>query len=105
MSMSRPRGRLPPVRFSRSPTKFFHQAPGQFRDVDLSGCYASIISDMSLYVGRPVIHEPGSKGMTLKDAIAFVRQHAAGRDGWIIKVSGPITKCPNVLVPSSRGAL
>jgi hypothetical protein len=93
------------MQFSRSPMKFFHEAPGQFRDVDLSGCYAAIISGMSLYVGRPVIHEPGSRGMKLKDAIEFVEKHAVGRDGWIVKVSGPITRSPNVLVPSTKGAL
>jgi hypothetical protein len=91
--------------FSRSPTRFFHEANGLLRDVDLSGCYASIISAMHLYVGRPVIHEPGPGGLRLKDAVAIVRDHAADWDAWIIKVSGPITRMPNVLIPSTNGAL
>jgi hypothetical protein len=95
--------------FSRSPTQFFHDARGMFRDVDLSGCYANVMGAMSLYAGRPVIHEPGSDGqsgrLTLKDAVEFVREHAAGQDAWIIKVSGKITAGPNVLIPSTRSAL
>jgi hypothetical protein len=91
--------------FSRSPTEFFHPAPGMFRHVDLSGCYAEVMGSMSLYAGRPVIHEPGSGGMTLKDAVEFLHEHAAARDAWIIKVSGKITAYPNVLIPSTRDAL
>ena len=91
--------------FSRSPTQFFHNAPGQFRDVDLSGCYAAILGGMALYAGRPCIHEPGSARLRLREAVALTQQHAAGRDAWIIKVSGPITAAPNVLIPSTKGAL
>jgi hypothetical protein len=91
--------------FSRSPAEFFHAFPGMFRDIDLRSCYAKVMASMSLYAGRPVIHEPGSGGMTLKDAVEFVNEHAAGRDAWIIKVSGKITTFPNALVPSTKGAL
>jgi hypothetical protein len=90
---------------TRSPTQFFHQAPGMLRDVDLSGCYARVMAPMSLYIGRPVIHEPGTGGMTLREAVPFVREHAAGKDAWIIKVSGGISACPNVLIPSTKEAL
>src|SRR4051794_2744810 len=34
-----------------------------------------------------------------------MREDAAGPDAWIIKVSGKITRYPNVLIPSTRGAL
>jgi hypothetical protein len=91
--------------FSRSPTKFFHDAPGQLRDVDLRGCYASIISQMDLYVGRPVVYEPGSGKLTLNEAVQFLQEQAAGWDAWMVKVTGPITSAPNVLVPSTTGAL
>jgi hypothetical protein len=91
--------------FSRSPDRFFHEAPGQFRDVDLTGCYNSIISRMKMYVGRPVILEPGARRMTLKEAVTLVQEHAAGRDAWLIKVSGKITKCPNTLIYSTNQAL
>jgi hypothetical protein len=95
--------------FSRSPTKLFHEAPGMLHDVDLSGCYANIMGSMRLYAGRPVVHEPGRAKsgrirMTLKEAVDFVTEHAA-RDAWVVKVSGPITTFPNVLVPSTRHAL
>jgi hypothetical protein len=91
--------------FSRSPTRLFHDAVGMFRDVDLSGCYASVLGSMNLYAGRPIIHEPGGGAMRLSEGVAFVREHAAGRDAWVLKVSGPITAAPNVLIPSTRGAL
>src|SRR5262249_27204903 len=97
--------------FSRSPTRLFHDAPGMFRDVDLSGCYARVMGTMKLYAGRPVVYEPGSDGedgggrMALKDAVAFVREHAAGPDAWVIKVSGAIAAGPNALIPSTKGAL
>ncbi len=91
--------------FSRSPTQFFHDAPGHLRDVDLSGCYASIISGMNLYVGRPVVYEPGARGLTLKEAVASLQQHAAGDDAWVVKVSGKVKTSPNVLIPSTKDAL
>jgi hypothetical protein len=97
--------------FSRSPTRLFHPAPGMLADVDLSGCYARVMGSMSLYAGRPLVHEPGRDGgpggvrMTLKDAVAFLNQHAAGWDAWVIKVSGQIAAWPNVLIPSTKGAL
>jgi hypothetical protein len=97
--------------FSRSPTQLFHEAPGMLNDVDLSGCYSQVMAPMSLYAGRPLVHEPGrpgeapGTGMVLKDAVAFLRQYAAGNDAWIIKVSGEIAAGPNVLIPSIKGAL
>jgi hypothetical protein len=95
--------------FSRSPTQLYHHAPGMFRDVDLKSCYAQVMmASMSLYAGRPVVHEPGrAEGhrMTLKEAVALVEEHAAGRDAWIIKVSGQIAAFPNVLIPSTKEAL
>jgi hypothetical protein len=91
--------------FSRSPAEFFHAGVGHFRDVDLSGCYASILGRMSLYVGRPVVHEPGPGKMRLKDAIPFLSEYAASWDAWIIKASGPIKQMPNVLIPSTSKAL
>jgi hypothetical protein len=92
--------------FSRSPLDFFIQALGRFRDVDLSGCYANIMRRMYLYAGRPVIFEPGKgkrrRRWTLKKAVAFLLRHAAGRDAWIIKVSGLIAAGLNVLIPSTK---
>jgi hypothetical protein len=93
--------------FSRSPTRFFHEAPGMFRDIDLKGCYAQVMGAMALYAGQPVVYEPGNgrDRMTLAEAVAFVRKHAAGDDAWIIRASGKISAWPNVLIPSTRDAL
>jgi hypothetical protein len=91
--------------FTRSPTRFFDKAPEQFRDVDLSGCYAAVIAGLSLYAGAPVVFEPGSRMMRLREAIKLVEKHAAGPDAWVMKVSGAIPAGLNVLIPSTRGAL
>lgn len=91
--------------YSRSSCKFFHDAPGRMRDVDLTGCYNSIISTLKMYLGRPVVLEPGCRRMTLREAVSLVQRHSAGRDAWIVKVSGPITQWPNALIPSTLNAL
>ena len=91
--------------FSRTPTRFFHESTGQFADVDLSGCYAAIIGNINLYVGQPVLYEPGSRKMLLNEAVKFVMENAAGTDAWIIKVTGNIESLPNALIPSTLEAL
>jgi hypothetical protein len=91
--------------YSRSPTRFYHEATGQFADVDLGGCYAAIAASLNLYVGQPIVHEPGASQMKLKDAIALLKEHAAGNDAWVIKVTGDITQAPNALIPSTSDAL
>lgn len=91
--------------FSRSPTRFYHAAPGQFADVDLSGCYNRVIASLNLYAGQPVVYDPGSGVMSLKAAIAFLEENAAGRDAWVVKVTGDISAAPNALIPSTVGAL
>lgn len=91
--------------FSRTSTRLFHAGPGQFRDIDLSGCYAAIIASMNLYVGRPVVWEPGSRRVTVKEAVAGLKEHAAGNDAWLIKASGAVSGMPNVLIPSTDTAL
>ena len=71
----------------------------------MSGCYAAIIGGVSLCVGQPVVHEPGSGKMRLKDAVAFLRENAAGADAWVVKVTGDVTHAPNALIPSTSAAL
>jgi hypothetical protein len=90
--------------FSRSPTTFWHAAPGQMRDVDLSGCYAASLSQMSLYLGRPVILERGHKARTLREEVEEVTT-LADRDAWLIRVSGPLPGILNALLPSTPDAL
>ena len=37
--------------YSRTPTRNWHEMPGQLRDVDMAGCYPNIISNISVYWG------------------------------------------------------
>ena len=90
--------------FSRTPTKFWHEAPGECRDIDMSSCYARITEDLNIYWGRPVIFEPGSSRLTLAEAVQFVRR-VANDDGWMIRVSGEITSAPNAIIPSTEDAI
>jgi hypothetical protein len=91
--------------YSRTPEVLFHSASGQFRDVDLSSCYPSILRKLRLYVGRPIVLEPGNDALTLKEAVAILDREAAGWDAWFIRITGPISAAPNGLVPSTDDAL
>lgn len=91
--------------FSRTPTGFFHDAEGQFRDVDLSSCYPAILRAMNVYVGRPIVLEPGSRPMTLGEACELMEKEAITWDGWFLKVTGSVSLAPNALIPSTTGAL
>ncbi len=88
---------------SRSPTKFWHESEGQLRDVDMSGCYNRIIGDINIYVGRPVVWEPGDHGLSLVDAVEWVRKHAPD-DAWMMRVTGDIPSDCNTLIPSTLDA-
>src|SRR5262249_48646970 len=89
---------------SRSPTVFWHEAPGRLRDVDMKGCYNRIIARLGLYWGRPVILEPGARGTSLREAVDLCTRHAEP-DAWLVRVSGPIAGYLNTLIPSTEGAL
>ena len=93
------------LNYSRSPFTFTHLAPGQLRDVDLSGCYGSIINNLTVYFGQPIVLEPGDRRTTAAQAISCLKKNAAGDDAWFIKVSGKIEHFPNTLIPSTTGAL
>ncbi len=71
--------------YTRSPTRFWHEAPGQLRDVDISGCYTEILGKINMYIGRPVLVEPGQNKLTVKAAVEFMRRHAPD-DGWFLRV-------------------
>jgi hypothetical protein len=91
--------------FSRSPTRLAHHAPGMLRDVDMQGCYNRVTSDISVYLGRPVILEPGDAVMTLAEAVEYVGR-VAPPDAWVVRVSGSLgDDALNVLVPSTEGAV
>jgi hypothetical protein len=90
--------------YSRSSTRFWHHAPGMLRDVDMAGCYNEVTARQQIYWGQPVIFEPGEKKLTLEKAVAVISK-LAPPDGWVIRVSGEITKHPNALLPSTDDAL
>jgi hypothetical protein len=90
--------------YGRSPTKFWHQAKGMLRDVDMAGCYQRILEGLNVYWGRPVVFEPGNKALTLQQAVDRVSRHA-DPDGWFIRVSGDLTAAPNALIPSTDNAV
>jgi len=89
--------------FTRSPMRFWHEAVGQFRDVDMSSCYSRIVSRLNMYAGRPVIHEPGDNRMSLKEAVTWARKHADD-DAWMIRVTGDLPSGVNSLIPSTLEA-
>jgi hypothetical protein len=91
--------------FSRTPTRLFHGAPGHLREIDLSSCYATILRRMTLYLGRPVVFEPGNNQLTLRGAVALMQQIADSRWAWFVKVTGQIPSGTNVLIPSTDDAL
>jgi len=88
--------------FSRTPTRLWQEAPGMFRDVDLCSCYSAILGQLNLYVGRPVVWEPGDsqRTWTLADVVEFLKEQAAD-DAWMIWASGHLTSMPNTLVRST----
>jgi len=92
------------LQFSRTPTVFWHEAPGMLRDIDLKSCYPRIASRINVYWGRPILVEPGNRRMRLHEAVSFARQHADD-DAWMIRVSGEFSQTDNVLIPSTLDAL
>ena len=89
---------------SRSPTQFWHKAPRMLRDIDMSGCYNQIICKINMYLGQPIVLEPGSNNMALAMAVAFLEK-VSPNDGWFIKVTGDFTVTNNVLIPSATDAV
>lgn len=90
--------------FSRTPTCFWHEGDGMFRDVDMKSCYNTIINELTVYWGRPVVWEPGTRRLSLQAAVGLLKEQAA-EDGWYIRVSGRVNAAPNVLIPSTQNAV
>lgn len=91
------------LNFSRTPTKFWHEAPGMIRDIDMSGCYNAIIQGLHVYWGQPILFEPGRRAGTLREAVELVSRHA-DPDAWYIRVTGELARGINVLIPSTLDA-
>jgi hypothetical protein len=90
--------------YSRSPTRLWHEAPGQLRDVDMSGCYQKVIERIAVRWGRPVVFEPGQETLRLQDAVNLAMREA-DPDAWMVRVTGDIHSHPNALLPSTDGAM
>lgn len=90
--------------YSRSPTQFWHAAPGMLRDVDLSGCYNQVAAGINVYLGQPVVFEPGSRRINLREAVEFATANA-DQDAWLLRVTGDILAAPNMLIPSTLNCL
>ena len=90
--------------YSRSPTRFFHEASGMLRDIDMAGCYNNIIGGISGYYGRPIVFEPGGNGITLKEAVELIAEHADS-DAWQAFVTGDMCGQINSLIPSTEDAV
>jgi hypothetical protein len=88
---------------SRSPTKFYHEAPGMLRDLDMTGCYNSIVSKINVYFGKPIVLEPGNRNMTLEEAVSFVEEISPS-DGYYITVTGDFHITNNTLLLSTVDA-
>ena len=89
---------------NRSPTCLFHCAPGLLHDVDLVSCYPTILADMDINWGTPIVFEPGANTMTAKSAVDFLSR-TSSPNSWYITVTGDLPRgvC-NTLIPSQLGA-
>jgi hypothetical protein len=75
---------------------------GVLSDCDLKSCYASSMSNMSVYLGEPVTLtcKYDKYKITLREALELVENQQAPDDGWFIRVSGMLDKAINTLVLS-----
>jgi hypothetical protein len=75
---------------------------GVLSDCDLKSCYASSMSNMSVYLGEPVTLtcKYDKYKITLREALELVENQHAPDDGWFIRVSGTLDKAINTLVLS-----
>jgi hypothetical protein len=91
--------------YSRSPTKFVHRKRGMLLDADLSHCYPGIIKHTHLYLGKPVVWEPGNTMVSLAKSVKVLEEHAAGDDAWFVRVSGKLPHGANALIRSVENAI
>ncbi len=89
--------------FNRTQGRLWHEAPGMIRDVDGQGFYNQITREMNVYLGEPLVLEPGEGRLTLEQAVAFLEANCP-RDGWFVRVTGDIQGWENTLIPSTVGA-
>jgi len=75
---------------------------GILSDLDLSSCYASAMSDLDIYLGKPVtITFPYKKYQyTLKEILEIIEEKEISKDAWFVRVSGNLEKGFNTLIYS-----
>lgn len=80
-------------------TKFIK---GVLSDCDLKSCYASSMSQMSVYLGEPVTLtcKYDKYKITLREALELIENQQAPDDGWFIRVSGMLINAINTLILS-----
>lgn len=75
---------------------------GKFGDLDLSSCYATLMSLMNIYIGEPVTLTFKYKRYkpTLREIIEFVNTKQIANDAWLVRVSGKFKEAINTLILS-----
>lgn len=75
---------------------------GNLSDCDLSSCYATYMSSMSIYLGEPIVRtfKYQKYKPTLREIVEFVKENKPPRDGWFCRVTGCLNQAVNTLVMS-----
>jgi len=75
---------------------------GLLGDLDLKSCYATAMSNMSVYFGEPKCLTFRYKKFkpSLRDGLELIKNESAPNDGWFIRVSGKLEKAINTLILS-----
>lgn len=78
---------------------------GFFGDLDEVSCYATKLSNMSVYLGQPIITSFKAQKFkpTLAQALKTINEQKCPRDGWIVRVTGKFQKVVNTLILSNLG--
>jgi hypothetical protein len=87
------------LQLPRTPDSPRYISPGKLVDVDMRSCFPGIISGMAVYLGRPIVLEPGRLDFLLAEAAKYA-DDIADKDAWFIRVTGNIPSGLNVLIPS-----
>jgi hypothetical protein len=86
--------------FSRTPN--LPLISGILSDCDLSSCYASKMSQMSVYLGEPVVKtfKYQSQKPKLKTVLETLKSMNIARDAWFVRVSGEFKHVINTILLS-----
>ena len=73
---------------------------GILLDLDLNSCYATVLTNMNLYLGRPVLSTFHYNKPKLKEVIQELRKLNVAKDAWFVRVSGHFKKAVNTILMS-----